>query len=670
VTTPEPGSIFGYHDRSPQDEPDELTPIVVAGEPSLLGDHDLHLFNEGTHRYLHRHLGAHPIEHDGRPGTWFGVWAPSAGSVSVIGDFNQWDPAADPLRVRGSSGIWEGWIPGIGAGTLYKFHVVGPSGRTFEKADPMAAMAEVPPNTASVVWDLAYTWGDDEWTAARAERNGLDAPISIYELHVGSWGKVAGSSGRFPTYREVAEPLADHLEAHGFTHVELLPVMEHPFYGSWGYQCTGYFAPTSRYGTPQDLMYLVDHMHQRGIGVILDWVPSHFPADAHGLGYFDGTNLYEHQDRRLGHHPDWDSLIFNYGRHEVRAFLISSAVSWLDRYHLDGLRVDAVASMLYRDYSREEGDWIPNEFGGRENLEAIGLLRDVNTAVYTEFPGVATYAEESTAWPMVSRPTYVGGLGFGFKWDMGWMHDTLEHFQRDPIHRRFHYHELTFRGVYYATENYTLPLSHDEVVHGKGSLLTKMPGDRWQQLASLRLLYAYQWAQPGKKLLFMGAELAQESEWNHDAALEWHRLDDPAHAGVARCVADLNALYRDVPALHELDCEARGFEWVEASDSTNNVLAFLRHAADGSTPPVLAVFNLTPVVHHNYRLGVPSPGRWVERLNTDADLYGGSGVGNMGAAETVPVPSHGRYHSVVLTLPPLGALFLQPESQPAPAALP
>ncbi|MGY6501871.1 MAG: 1,4-alpha-glucan branching protein GlgB [Acidimicrobiales bacterium] len=640
---------------------------VVPGS-SLLGDHDLHLFNEGTHRYLHRHLGAHPVEHEGRPGTWFGVWAPSAREVSVIGDFNQWDPAADPLQPRGASGIWEGWIPGIGAGTLYKFNIVAPSGRVLEKADPMATMAEVPPNTASVVWDLSYGWDDAEWMAQRAARNTPDAPISIYEVHLGSWGRAVASSGRFPTYRELAEPLADHVEAHGFTHVELLPVSEHPFYGSWGYQCTGYFAPTSRYGTPQDLMAMVDLLHRRGIGVIVDWVPSHFPADAHGLGFFDGTNLYEHEDRRLGHHPDWDSLIFNYGRHEVRSFLISSAIAWLDRYHIDGIRVDAVASMLYRDYSRKDGEWIPNEFGGRENLEAIGLLRDLNTAVYGEFPDVATYAEESTAWPMVSRPTYVGGLGFGFKWDMGWMHDTLQHFQRDPIHRQHHYHELTFRGVYYATENYTLPLSHDEVVHGKGSLLNKMPGDRWQQFASLRLLYAYQWAQPGKKLTFMGGEIAQDTEWNHEDVLPWHLLDDPAHAGVSQFVGDLNRLYRAHPALFEQDCVAEGFEWVEASDAVNNVVAFLRHSAGDDEPPVLAVFNLTPVVHHNYRLGVPTSGFWAERLNSDAEVYGGSGVGNMGGAESVPVPSHGRFNSVVLTLPPVGALFLQLDGGATPAA--
>ncbi|QGG97147.1 1,4-alpha-glucan branching protein GlgB [Actinomarinicola tropica] len=625
----------------------------------MLGEQDLHLFNEGTHRYLHRHLGAHIVERDGRPGTWFGVWAPSAREVSVIGDFNGWSPDADPLQPRGGSGIWEGWIDGVGHGSLYKYRIVAPSGRVLEKADPMATFAEVPPNTASVVWDLDHEWSDARWMSTRGERAALDAPISIYEMHIGSWGRAHAENGRFPTYRELARPLADHLEAHGFTHVELLPVMEHPFYGSWGYQGTGYFAPTSRYGTPQDLMAMVDHLHQRGLGVIVDWVPSHFPADAHGLGQFDGTHLYEHEDRRLGHHPDWDSLIFNYGRHEVRAFLISSAISWLDRYHIDGIRVDAVASMLYRDYSRKEGEWIPNEYGGRENLEAIGFLREMNTAIFGEFPDVTTFAEESTAWPMVSRPTYVGGLGFGFKWDMGWMHDTLQHFQRDPIHRHHHYHELTFRGVYYATENYTLPLSHDEVVHGKGSLLAKMPGDRWRQLANLRLLYAYQWAQPGKKLLFMGGEVGQLTEWSHEGSVDWSLLDDPGHAGISRLLGDLNGAYRSFPSLHQKDCDADGFRWVEASDTDNDVLAFLRLGEEGEDP-VLAVFNLTPVVRDNYRLGVPRAGYWREVVNTDAEMYGGSGVGNLGGAESVPVPSHGEYHSVVLTLPPLGALFLVP----------
>jgi len=630
--------------------------------PTLLGDNDLHLFNEGTHRYLHRHLGAHLLaDHDGRPGTWFGVWAPNAQEVSVIGDFNNWHPDADPLHPRGSSGIWEGWVPGIGAATIYKYRITAPSGRVLEKADPLAAFAEVSPNTASVVWDLAYTWNDDAWMGDRGQRIAHDAPVSIYEMHIGSWGKAHAAEGRFPSYRELAEPLAEHLGRHGFTHVELMPVMEHPFYGSWGYQGTGYFAPTSRYGTPQDFMALIDLLHQRGFGVLVDWVPSHFPSDAHGLGDFDGSHLYEHEDRRLGHHPDWDSLIFNYGRHEVRSFLISSAISWLDRYHVDGIRVDAVASMLYRDYSRKAGEWIPNEFGGRENLEAISLLREFNTAVYAEFPDTATFAEESTAWPMVSRPTYVGGLGFGYKWDMGWMHDTLEHFERDPIHRTHHYHELTFRGVYYATENYALPLSHDEVVHGKGSLLAKMPGDRWQQLANLRLLYADQWAQPGKKLLFMGGEVGQLTEWAHEGSVEWGLLDDPGHAGIGYLLGDLNAAYRDLPALHAGDCQAEGFEWLEASDAHNGVVAWVRQGGGGV--PVVVVLNLTPIVRDNYRLGVPHSGFWSERVNTDAEVYGGSGVGNLGGVESVPVPSHARYDSVVLTLPPLAALYLVPGEQ-------
>ncbi|HSL56656.1 MAG TPA: 1,4-alpha-glucan branching protein GlgB [Acidimicrobiales bacterium] len=635
------------------------TSDLPTDRPTLLGDHDLFLFNEGTHRRLHERLGSHPLEHEGQPGTYFAVWAPSARAVSVIGDFNQWSPGADPLSARGSSGIWEGWIPGIGPGAIYKYRITAPSGDELEKADPFATMAEVPPNTASVVWDLRYQWNDDAWLAERGARQGLDAPISIYEMHLGSWGKVAASEGRFPTYREIAGPLADHLEANGFTHVELLPVMEHPFYGSWGYQSTGYFAPSSRYGTPQDLMAMIDHLHERGFGVIVDWVPSHFPNDAHGLAEFDGTHLFEHADARLGFHPDWESAIFNYGRHEVRAFLISSAISWLDRYHIDGIRVDAVASMLYRDYSRKAGEWIPNEFGGRENLEAIQLLREMNTAIYTEFPDVQTFAEESTAWPMVSRPTYVGGLGFGFKWDMGWMHDTLQHMSRDPIYRRHHYHELTFRGIYYATENYTLPLSHDEVVHGKGSLLSKMPGDRWQQLANLRLLYGYQWGQPGKKLLFMGGEIGQWTEWNHEASIDWPLLDVHDHAGVSRWLHDLNARYRSDPALHTQDCEASGFEWVEASDADNGVLAFLRWGTGGEA--TMVVVNLTPVVRHDYQLGVPRGGHWAEVLNSDAEDYGGSGVGNFGGVDARPVPSHGRYHSVNLTLPPLGVLFLAPD---------
>ncbi|MFA5565268.1 MAG: 1,4-alpha-glucan branching protein GlgB [Acidimicrobiia bacterium] len=627
----------------------------------MISEDDTYLFNEGTQRFLHRHLGAHLATQNGVAGTWFGVWAPSAQSVSVIGDFNGWHGNRNALSPLGSSGIWQGFVPAVQHGDAYKFSIVASNGQVLEKADPLAVYAEEAPRTASIVWDLDYQWNDADWLTKRADTISLEAPVSIYEMHLGSWGRFQPKDRRFPTYRELAKPLADHLDRFRFTHVELLPVTEHPFYGSWGYQTTGYFAPTSRYGTPQDFMALVDYLHQRGFGVIIDWVPSHFPDDAHGLGRFDGSHLYEHSDPRLGHHPDWDSLIFNYGRHEVRSFLISSAMCWLDRYHVDGIRVDAVASMLYLDYSRSEGEWIPNEFGGRENLDAIAFLRELNTAIYGEFPDVATFAEESTAWPMVSRPTYTGGLGFGYKWDMGWMHDTLKHFEREPIHRQYHYHELTFRGVYFDSENYTLPLSHDEVVHGKGSLLNKMPGDRWQKFANLRMLYAYQWSQPGKKLLFMGGEIGETSEWNHESTVNWGLLDDAKHDGLARLISDLNQTYFEQDALHSKDCVGDGFRWVEANDTNFDVLAFLRLGRDGE--PVLAVFNLTPVIRSNYRLGVPKAGYWAELLNTDSELYGGSGVGNMGGVDSVPIPSHDYYQSVVLTLPPLAAVLLSPGSK-------
>jgi 1,4-alpha-glucan branching enzyme len=630
----------------------------VRHDVSLLSDQDLHLFNEGTHARLFERLGAHPTEAGREAGTYFAVWAPGAGSVSVVGDHNGWDRAADPLRPRASSGIWEGFVPGAGHGTLYKFHVATRDGRyRVDKGDPFAAFWEVPPRTASVVWDTTYEWNDGGWMDERARANAIGAPASVYEVHLGSWAR--DEPGRMLGYREIAPRLADHVRALNFTHVELLPVMEHPFYGSWGYQTTGYFAPTSRYGTPQDLMAMIDLLHREGIGVILDWVPSHFASDEHGLAYFDGTHLYEHADPRQGFHPDWGSYIFNYGRNEVRSFLLSSAMHWLERYHADGLRVDAVASMLYLDYSRRQGEWIPNELGGRENLRAVEFLRRLNTSVYGEHADVQTVAEESTAWPGVSRPVDAGGLGFGFKWDMGWMHDTLLYMSKDPVYRTYQHDTITFRMLYAFNENFVLPLSHDEVVHGKGSLLSKMPGDDWQRFANLRLLYAYQFAQPGKKLLFMGGELAQTTEWDHEAGLDWGLLQRASHEGVRRLIADVAALYRDEPAMHELDASPEGFEWIDASDRAASVLSFLRKARRGR--PVLFVANFTPVPRHRYRVGVPVGGKWREVLNTDADTYGGSGQGNYGGLDADEVPMHGRQHSLPLVLPPLGAVFLMPE---------
>jgi len=634
-----------------------MTPDV-RHDHSLLGEQDLHLFNEGTHTRLWTVMGSHPGEVDGAQGAHFSVWAPAAREISVIGDFNGWEPDAHRLAPRGSSGIHEGFVEGVSKGERYKYRITGPDGRTFEKADPYAVRHEVPPATASMVWDLAYEWEDEAWMASRDGLNGFDAPISVYELHLGSWRRVPEEDDRPLTYREIAPRLAEYVTASGFTHVELLPVMEHPFYGSWGYQTTGYFAPTSRYGSPQDFMFLVDTLHRAGVGVILDWVPSHFPMDPHALYEFDGTHLYEHADPREGVHPDWDSAIFNYGRHEVRAFLLSSARYWFDEYHIDGLRVDAVASMLYRDYSREEGEWIPNEHGGRENLEAMGFLRRMNEAIYEAHPDVQTVAEESTAWPMVSRPTYLGGLGFGMKWDMGWMHDTLLYLAREAVHRRWHHHDLTFRMVYAFTENFMLPLSHDEVVHGKGSLLAKMPGDGWQKMANLRLLLGYMWAMPGKKLLFMGGEFGQWSEWNHEESLAWHLLDEKAHAGLRHWVGDLNRVYRELPALHVFDFDARGFEWVTADDAEHSVLAFLRKGADADDD-VLCVFNFTPVPRENYRVGITRAGVWEEVVNSDAEPYGGSGWGSLGTIESTPAPCHGRPHSLVLTLPALGAVYLR-----------
>ncbi len=626
---------------------------------SALSDQDIYLFNEGSHLRLWEKLGAHPGREGDADGTRFAVWAPDARSVSVLGDWNDWKPERDPLVVRGSSGIWEGFVLGVGRGARYKYHVTSRrGGHRGEKSDPFALHAEVPPATASIVWTLDYAWRDAAWMSARAERNALAAAQAIYELHLGSWRRDPADPRRLLSYREIAPRLADHVAETGFTHVELMPLMEHPFYGSWGYQTTGYFAPTSRYGTPEDLMYLIDVLHQRGIGVILDWVPSHFPTDGHGLGYFDGTHLYEHGDPRQGFHPDWSSLIFNYGRHEVRSFLLSSALYWLDVFHADGLRVDAVASMLYLDYSRKPGEWIPNPRGGRENLDAIGFLRRLNEEVYAHAPGVQTYAEESTAWPMVSRPTWLGGLGFGLKWDMGWMHDTLEYAAHDPVHRRFHHTALTFRGLYAFHENFVLPLSHDEVVHEKGSLLGRMPGDDWQRFAHLRALYGYMYACPGKKLLFMGGEFGQWREWDHETSLDWHLLEHAPHRGLLRWVRDLNTTYRGEPALHELDCDPAGFAWIDASDSEQSTLSFLRRARD-DREAIAVVCNFTPEPRRSFRIGVPWAGEWREILNGDAPLYGGSGVGNLGAAHTAAIASHGHAQSLEITLPPLAVVMFK-----------
>jgi 1,4-alpha-glucan branching enzyme len=633
----------------------------VLSHISLLSDDDLYLFNQGSHFRLYEKLGAHPMRQEGLAGTYFAVWAPDAEQVFVVGDFNGWNKSSHPLRPKAQSGIWEGFIAGVEIGAAYKYLLKSRYNMyCVEKADPLGFIHETPPKTASVVWDLGYIWGDGIWMEKRAEFNSRNDPMSIYEVHLGSWMRVSEDGHRPLTYREMAPKLAGYVRDMGFTHVELLPIMEHPFYGSWGYQTTGYFAPTSRYGNPQDFMFLVDCLHQNGIGVILDWVPSHFPTDEHGLVYFDGTHLFEHADLRKGHHPDWDSAIFNYGREEVRSFLISNALFWLEVYHADGLRVDAVASMLYLDYSRQEGEWIPNQYGGRENLEAIAFLRRFNEEVYRSYPDVQTIAEESTAWPMVSQPTYVGGLGFGLKWDMGWMHDTLEYMSKDPLYRKFHHNLLTFRLLYAFHENFILPLSHDEVVHGKGSLLGKMPGDDWQKFANLRLLYGYMYAQPAKKLIFMGGEFGQWREWYHEESLDWHLLQYGPHAGLRHWVQDLNRLYRSEPALHEVDFEPAGFEWIDCNDSDSSTMSLIRKGR--STDDLLMIVcNFTPVPRPNYRVGAPRGGFWKEVLNSDAWNYGGSGQGNQGGVEAAPVPLHGRPYSLTLTLPPLAAVFLKSE---------
>jgi 1,4-alpha-glucan branching enzyme len=621
----------------------------------MLTEHDLYLFREGTHARLYEHLGCRLDAQSG--GARFAVWAPNARAVSVIGEWNGWRAGADPLAPGADgSGIWEGQVAGVARGHAYKYRIESSLGaHVAEKADPFALFAECPPASASRAWSLEYDWGDADWMATRRARNALDAPMAAYEVHTGSWRR---RDGAFLGYRELAHALADYVGQMGFTHVELLPVMEHPFYGSWGYQCTGYFAPSARYGSPQDFMYLVDHLHRSGIGVILDWVPSHFPADAHGLGFFDGTWLYEHADPKQGFHPEWNSSIFNYDRHEVRAFLLSSALFWLERYHADGLRVDAVASMLYLDYARKEGEWVPNRYGGKENLGAIEFLRKFNELAYREHPDCVTIAEESTAWPMVSRPVYLGGLGFGMKWNMGWMHDTLKYFANDPVFRKYHHDQLTFSLLYAFHENFALPLSHDEVVHGKGSLVGRMPGDTWQQFANLRALYGYLWAHPGKKLLFMGSEFGQRREWQHEGELEWWVAGMPEHAGLQRWVADLNRFYRGEPALWQVDFSQDGFEWIDCSDADSSVLAFLRKPRKGDGV-VLVACNFTPLPRPNYLLGVPFGGYWREVLNSDARDYGGAGWGNLGGVEAAPVGAHGRPWSVSLMLPPLSTVMLR-----------
>jgi 1,4-alpha-glucan branching enzyme len=632
---------------------------------SALSEFDLYLLGEGTHYRAYEKLGAHLAEKDGRRGVHFAVWAPNAKLVSVVGDFNGWNPQANSLRPS-PAGVWEGFVPDIGQGAIYKYHIESRySDYQVDKADPYAFAAQIRPETASRVWNLDdYSWRDDSWMASRAKKNALGSAISIYEVHLGSWRRAPEERNRWLSYRELAPLLASYVREAGFTHVEFLPVMEHPFDGSWGYQTTGYFAPTSRFGTPADFMYLVDYLHQQEIGVILDWVPAHFPKDEAGLGYFDGSHLYEHADPRQGEQPDWHTFVFNYGRNEVQNFLTSNALFWLDKYHVDGLRVDAVAAMLYLDYGRREGQWVPNRYGGKENIDSIHFLRALNEHVYAAFPDVTMIAEESTSWPQVSRPTYVGGLGFGLKWNMGWMHDTLDYMSLDPVFRNFHQNEITFSLVYAFAENFVLPFSHDEVVYGKGSMLRKMPGDNWQKFANLRLLYGYMFGHPGKKLLFMGNEFGQWSEWNHDASLEWHLLKEPFHAGLKQWVRDLNGLYRRQPLLHELDFDPAGFEWVDCTDFQRSIISFLRRGRN-LNDQLLFVCNFTPVVRENYRVGVPLDCYWKEILNSDATLYGGSGQGNFGGLHAAPLPIHGRPFSLNMTLPPLGIVVFQPESNNA-----
>lgn len=634
----------------------EASPTVKF--TTRISDYDVHLLREGRHFKLYEKLGSFPMELDGEQGTYFAVWAPSAKKVSVVGNFNGWNRDSHVLMVRfDSSGIWEGFIPNVNKGEVYKYFILSNNDYSVEKGDPFALHWEVPPNTASIVWDREFKWNDKKWMEERKSTTGQSRPFSVYEIHFGSWRRVPEDGGRPLTYREMASQLPEYLNEMGFTHVEFLPIMEHPFYGSWGYQVTGYFAPTSRYGTPQDFMYLIDALHSAGIGVILDWVPSHFPSDQHGLSYFDGTHLFEHQDPRKGYHPDWNSYIFNYNRNEVRSFLISNALYWLDLYHADGLRVDAVASMLYLDYSRKEGEWIPNEYGGRENLEAISLLKQFNEAVHLEFPDVYTIAEESTAWPMVSKPTYLGGLGFDMKWMMGWMHDSLEYFSKDPVYRQYHQNEITFSIIYAFTEQFMLPLSHDEVVHGKNSLIYKMPGDEWQQFANLRLLYGYMYAHPGGKLLFMGSEFGQTHEWKHEGSLDWHLLQYGNHSGVSEMMKAVNKVYKNEKALYELPFDEAGFEWIDINDSSNSVISFIRKGKD-ERERIVVVCNFTPHPHYDYKIGVSHGGFYDEIFNSDSSQFGGSNCLN-GSREAYQAESHGRPFSLSVNLPPLGTSFMK-----------
>jgi len=629
--------------------------------PPVLSDFDIHLLGEGTHARTYERLGAHPTTIDGIDGVAFAVWAPNAKRVSVVGGFNGWDGRRHVMRLRHGCGIWEIFIPNLEVGEVYKYELLDSQGRMLSlKADPYAFAAEMPPKTASIVSDISkFEWSDGEWMAKRAEANALDAPMSVYEVHLGSWKRKPEDGYRYLTYHEMADELVPYVKDMGYTHIELLPVSEHPFDGSWGYQPVGLFAPTSRFGTPDDFRAFVDRCHAEGLGVILDWVPAHFPNDPHGLANFDGTHLYEHADPRKGQHKDWGTLIYNFGRREVANFLYSNALFWVDTYHIDGLRVDAVASMLYLDYSRDSGEWVPNEFGGNENLEAVAFLRRMNEAVFGEGNGATTIAEESTAWPSVSRPTYLGGLGFGYKWNMGWMHDTLLYMSKESVHRRYHQNNLSFGLVYAFTENFVLPLSHDEVVHGKGSLIGKMPGDQWQRFANLRAYFAFMFGHPGKKLLFMGSEIAQEREWSHDRSLDWHLLENPMHEGIRRLIRDLNRLYREVPALHEVDFEPAGFSWIDNQDADQSVISWIRRARNPEDVAIV-VSNFTPVVRESYRIGVPSNGFYAERVNSDASDYGGGGIGNKGGVQAEKIPAHGQPFSLNLTLPPLATLILTP----------